>query len=198
MTIASLQHPGEDELSAYLEGSLTETDRAPVETHLTECDDCRADVVEVQRLFQPQPRRRVWYVAAGLAAAALAGILLFAPSANHEPGPVGPVLRGPMTDASAGAAVVQIVQPREGVTLLAAAGLRFTWRAAAPGASYRLTLTDQTGDVLWSVSTADTAASLPLNSILGRQQNYFWYVDALMPDGRSITSGVSEGRLESR
>ncbi len=192
LDITSQRHPEADELSAYLEGSLEETDRTRVEAHLAGCDDCRADVVEVWRLFQPQPRRRVWYVAAGLAAAGLAGILLFAPSLN-ESTPAGPVLRGPTTDLPAAASAVQIVQPREGATL-AADDVRFTWRAAAPGASYRVTVTDQTGDVVWSASTADTAASLPPDSVLSREQTYFWYVDALMPDGTSTTSGVHEFR----
>jgi hypothetical protein len=182
------QHPGEDELSAYLDGGLGESDRARIEEHLAVCDDCREDVVEVSRLFQPRPNRRTWYVAAGLAAAALAGILLFTPLIRDS-GPAGPVLRGPTMEAPAGASSVQVVEPRDGSTL-PATEVRFTWQAAASGASYRLTLTDQTGDVVWSLSTADTAASLPPDAALGRDQMYFWYVDALLPDGASTTSGV--------
>jgi hypothetical protein len=192
LDITSQQHPDADELSAYVDGSLGEADRERVEAHLASCDDCRKDVVEVVRLFQFQPRRRVWYVAAGLAAAALAGLLLFAPASN-ESGPAGPVLRGPTMDVPAGTSAVQIVQPGEGATL-AADDVRFTWRAAAPGASYRVTVTDQNGDVVWSASTADTAASLPPDSVLSREQAYFWYVDALMPDGTSTSSGVHEFR----
>jgi putative zinc finger protein len=190
----SQEHPDEAELSAYINRSLGEADRTRIEAHLAKCDDCRMDVVEVMRLFRPQPRRRVWYVAAGLAAAALASILLFAPSANHESGPGGPVLRGPVTDVPATASAVQIVHPREGATL-DAEDARFTWRETAPGASYRLTLTDETGDVVWSVSIADTTAYLPSDSSLSREQTYFWYVDALMPDGRSTTSGVHEFKV---
>jgi hypothetical protein len=182
------QHPAEDELSAYLEGSLGEPDKTRIEAHLADCDDCREDVVEVKRLFEPRQNRWSWYVTAGLAAAALAGILIFAPLTNDS-GPAGPVLRGPTIEAPAGSSTVRVVQPREGATL-ARDDVRFTWQAAAAGASYRLTLTDQIGDVVWTVSTADTAVSLPSDSVLGHDRTYFWYVDALLPNGESTTSGV--------
>lgn len=195
LDLASQQHPGPDELSAYLEGSLAGTERTQIEAHLAGCDGCREDVVEVLRLFRPAARRRVWYVAAGVAAAALAGLLVLALPLGQESGPAGPVLRGPPTALpEENLPSIQIVQPVEGSTLEPAA-LHFAWRALDPTASYRVTITNETGDVVWTESTTDTTASLPPDSVLSREATYFWYVDALMPGGRSFTSGVHEFRI---
>lgn len=186
------RHPAPDELSAWLDGSLSETDRTRIDAHVARCDDCRDDVVEVMRLFRPDVRRRAWPVAAGIAAAALAAILVFAP---WEPsGPTGPVFRGP--DAAVPderAPAPGIVHPAdESTTDLR--GVHFGWRAAAPEATYRLTLTDDTGNVVWTASTTDTLLTLPPDSALDPAATYFWYVDALLPDGRSVSSGVHEFR----
>ena len=140
----------------------------------------------------PDVRRRTWPVAAGLAAAVLAAILVFAP---WEPsGPTGPVFRGPDTavPGERGPAPGIVHPADESTTDLR--GVRFGWRAAAPAATYRLTLTDDTGDVVWTASTTATLLTLPPDSALDPGATYFWYVDALLPDGRSVSSGVHEFR----
>jgi hypothetical protein len=190
--VTSQQHPGADQLSAYLDGSLAETERTRIDAHLARCDDCREDVVEVVRLFRSPARRRVWYVGTGLAAAVLAGVLLFAPPLGRESGPAGPLLRGPEKALpEENIPSLRIFQPRDGSTI-ATDGVSFSWRPVGHGASYRLTVTDDIGDVVWTASSADTELSLPSDSALSPDKTYLWYVDALLPDGRSITSGVHE------
>lgn len=77
---------------------------------------------------------------------------------------------------------------------MAAAGLRFVWRSAGPAATYRLTLTDPSGAPVWTSSAPDTAVVLAETVKLEGGRAYFWYVDALLPDGRSATTGVQQFR----
>jgi len=68
--------------------------------------------------------------------------------------------------------------------------VRFLWHSAGQNVQYRLTVTNQRGDIVWSFGTADTAAVLPASMRVQSGNPYFWYVDALLPDGRSATSRV--------
>jgi hypothetical protein len=68
--------------------------------------------------------------------------------------------------------------------------VRFVWHSAGPNVQYRLTVTKQQGDIVWSFGTADTAAVLPASVRVQRGHRYFWYVDAVLPDGRTATSRV--------
>lgn len=86
-----------------------------------------------------------------------------------------------------------MVRP-QAAALLSARELHFIWRGIGPEASYRLTLTEDVGDVVWRVSTTDTQATLPPDSALARERTSFWYVDVLLLDGKSSTSGVREFR----
>ena len=186
-------HPGPDELSAWLDGSISVSDRARIEAHVARCDDCRRDVVEVLRVVKPRADRRVWPAAAALAAAAVVAVLVFAPGENERAGRSEPVLRGPETTLSDETPAPAIVHPADAATT-DSRDVAFTWRASGRASSYRLTLTDEDGDVVWSASTADTVLALPADSALAPGGTYFWYVDALLPDGRSLTSGVHEFR----
>jgi hypothetical protein len=58
------------------------------------------------------------------------------------------------------------------------------------GATYRLVVTDEAGDVRWAASTSDTVVLLPDSVILVSGGTYFWYVDALGDGGTPATSGV--------
>jgi len=69
-------------------------------------------------------------------------------------------------------------------------GLAFAW-SSQPGRSlYRLTLTDASGRALWLRDTPDTTLALPVDVSLSGGVTYFWYVDALDADGRSVTTGT--------
>jgi hypothetical protein len=66
----------------------------------------------------------------------------------------------------------------------------FVWHAAGPDAHYRLTLTEPNGRTAWTAETSDTMLRVPPGIALARDRTYYWYVDALLPDGRSATTGV--------
>ena len=85
--------------------------------------------------------------------------------------------------------VVPIVSPADQATIEDSV-IVFRWLSAGSDATYRLTLQDATGTVVWDVSVADTTAALPHRIILGARQRYYWSVDALLSDGRSARAGV--------
>lgn len=74
---------------------------------------------------------------------------------------------------------------------VAATQLRFVWTSAGSGASYTLTLQKLEGGVVWTSTTADTFTVLPDSIALGPRQVWFWFVDALLPDGRSVATEVN-------
>jgi len=69
------------------------------------------------------------------------------------------------------------------------AGIRFTWSAGPEGSTFRFTLLDERGERVWSSETGDTTIVLPAEIEVTPGRSYYWYVDALAPDGRTLTAG---------
>jgi len=175
------------DVAAYLDLKLSADDRSRVEVHLAECAECRRELVEVRRVLGNLPRFRRWHLLVPAAAAAAAlFVILGPPERDRRPAPVGRE-RGPR--GTERAALIAVVEPGVGAAV-APGPVVFTWRGVGTGATYRLTVTDERGDVVWSANTADTMATLPARIGLERGRRYAWYLDALLPDGRSVTSGV--------
>jgi anti-sigma factor RsiW len=169
---------------AYVERTLAAADRERVEEHLSHCEECSAEIAAVIRL-RPRPARRLPWAPIGIAAAAaVAGVLLVRPLVHH-PTPSADVER----QGQAGA-VLRIVAPAAGVRV--SGPVTLVWHAA-PGASvYRVTLSRADGDSLWAGSTSDTTLTIPPSVALMRSARYYWYVDALLADGRALSTGVHE------
>ena len=178
-------HLESSEVAAYLDRALARADRGRVEAHLADCDACRREVIEVSRLRHTSASRRRWLFFAPAAAAAAILIIVFARPAD-TPG-LGPVLRDGGEEPGL---TVSLVAPTDSATVEGGGAVALTWRSAGSGVSYRVTLTDQRGDVVWSGAASDTTARLPGSVALPAGRSYFWFVDALLPDGRSLTSGV--------
>ena len=129
-----------------------------------------------------------------MAAAAVVAFLLLRPSGDV----MSPdqLLRGGSQGVDAeGVSQVIALSPVEG-DLVPADSVAFVWRSVEPEALYRFTVTDRNGDELWSSSIADTMATLTLTEGLRRGGEYFWYVDALLSEGRSATTGIQRFRTE--
>jgi Putative zinc-finger len=181
-------HPTDETVAAYLEGVATQAERASLEKHLDDCEYCRARLVLAGHALDSAPRARSqmrWkpIVAAALAAS-LAGVLLLSRSAPEaSPSPV----RGSSQEVAQPA--VRILAPLRGTTV-AAATLRFVWSTQEPDALYQVTLSAADGRMLWTSRTADTAAAPPAEVLRDMQpgQPYFWRVDALLSNLRSLTS----------
>lgn len=186
MTEMSGGHLESREVAAYLDRALRPADRERVESHLADCPDCRREVIEVSRIRHAPGRRLRWLIAVPAAAAAAAVVILMLARSGEGPSPEGPILR----DGGIGSAArVVLVSPTTD-RVVDPSVLTFTWRSAGEGVSYRLALTDATGDVVWTASASDTTARLPATVRLKSGSSYHWYVDALLTDGRSIASAV--------
>jgi hypothetical protein len=180
-------------IERYVSGRLRdEPDRMDLETHLLTCATCREEVrlAMVVRAELGAPRRRArswWWVGVGAAAAVL---ILFVARPPSRSNPDGTVERS----GTEGLPVITAISPlAEAVTT--EQSVRFLWHSAGQDVQYRLTVTNQRGDIVWSFGTADTAAVLPASVRVQSGNPYFWYVDALLPDGRSATSRVRRFRM---
>jgi anti-sigma factor RsiW len=173
-------HLTESVIAAYLDRRMGAEERRVVDSHLAGCDECRTEVVDVSRLVSQ--RKRPWLVAAAGLGVAAAAVLVIA-LAPRGVAPGGPVLR----NGAEGPAAIAAVAPADS-GLVAADSARFVWRSAGADATYRLTVTDVRGDPVWSATMGDTAVAVTAG--LMPMTSYYWYVDALLPDGRSVTTGV--------
>jgi hypothetical protein len=89
------------------------------------------------------------------------------------------------------AVVVTAVAPADGAEVKSAP--RLVWHPVADASGYRVSVTRPNGDSAWAVMVDDTAVTAP-DSVLAPGA-YFWYVDALLSDGRSIAGKAREFRL---
>jgi putative zinc finger protein len=174
------RHLDSGEVASYLDRALAPTEQARLEAHLAECAECRGELIEVSRLRHARARSRWWIVGPAVAAAAVG--LFFVTRPADTP---GPVLRD---GGEPSLPTIALVTPADSAA--ASATVAFTWRSVGAGASYRLAVTDERGDIVWSETSADTTGRPPGSVSLRTGRLYFWYVDALLPDGRSVTSGA--------
>jgi hypothetical protein len=82
---------------------------------------------------------------------------------------------------------IGVVAPVEGA-IVGTAPLVFVWRDQTGKPLFRFTLTDATGGEVWTRETGDTTVTLPASVSLAPGRTYFWTVDALGSDGRSLTT----------
>ena len=179
------EHPSSEDIAAYLGDALVPEARAAVEEHLAGCRECRLEVTTARRLLRTSRRRKplVWSIP--LAAAAVLAIMLV----SRAPGPKSlgdEPLRSQQGSADA-TATIGILAPAEGDTI-GPADVVFSWRAQAGAPLYHLSLTDASGRAVWTGETSDSTLTLPVTVALDRGRTYFWTVDALSADGRSLTT----------
>ena len=175
-------------VAAYVDGRAGTVDAEKVEKHLAECIDCRREVIEVRRLVSGRSRRWGWSAVAALAAAAV--LLLVVGRLGGPRAPTGSPIRSGHAEILAPA----MLEPVDGATLPAGAA-RFLWHSVSGSAAYRLTLTDERGDVVWTTESTDTTLAPPPTLRLSGGQTYFWSVDVLLRDGRSATTGFHGFRI---
>lgn len=189
MTTHPYEHLGPEVVAAYLERSLPPAEEVRVQDHLARCAPCRREVVAVGRLVRSGPPRRAWPRPLWAAAAAAAVLALGTPLIQNRLVDAGPGLPAPDRSPAVPAARLDARVPGEDVIVDAGVGVVFTWSAVPPGGTFRVSLLDDRGNRVWSEETGDTTAVLPGSVRLERDRAYFWYVDALGPDGRSTTTG---------
>lgn len=173
-------------MSGYLDHDLPQEERGQVELHLASCAECRHELAEIRRL-QLRHRRR-WAVA--LVPTAAAAAILLAIALPRPGAPPSGTRAGPAPEPS-----LPIVAPSPSADI-PPGPITFVWRSAGPDASYTVTLQEADGRVAWTSSVADTVAVLPDSVAVGPGRTWFWFVDALLPDGRARSSGLN--RLTTR
>lgn len=186
MTVFDPGHPGVEDLAAYLSGSLPRVEALQLEAHLSNCWACRQEVTGARRLLRSRPRGLRWLLVPAAAAAGLA-LLLIGPSPGRGPG--REALRGDRNQRQESAIPLAVVSPAEG-DAVKVGGPSFVWRAARGEPLYRVTIADQAGRTLWTGETSDTTLAPPPGLRLDRGRRFFWYVDALDVEGRSVTTGT--------
>jgi anti-sigma factor ChrR (cupin superfamily) len=180
-------HLSPETVAAFLDGRLGDGNRATAEAHLSVCTDCRREIVELRALLARSPATRApRRILVPLAAAAALALAIGIPATRsgwtgNQPQAVDRTRPGP-------SARLTVLGPAPDAVLDGQP--TFAWHAADAGSRFKLTLVDEQGATLWSVDTGDTVVTPPHDVVLAPGRTYFWYVDALGADGRSMTSGA--------
>ena len=132
--------------------------------------------------------RPIWLVPMGrAAAAALAFVMLYV---SRDPGSATERLRTPgVTLPAESLSRIAVLSPADGDTI-GTGTPAMLWSAVTGEPTYRLTLTDASGQPVWTTTTTDTSVTLSPTVVLQSRTTYFWYVDALRADGRAASTGV--------
>ena len=177
------RHLEPNEVAAYVDRATTAEVRARIQSHLTVCDQCRAEVMEIARMAATLPRARrrkhLWIPAA---AAAAVVIMLASPHSVREP--TARDREGPVTTT---------VSPR-GVAPVGSVDsiLNLTWSAVPHADRYRVRLFDTAGSVLWEHETTDTSVVLATSVRLQANRSYYWKVEANTGFDRTASSELVE------
>lgn len=192
-------HLDSREIARYLDDELDAEERARLEEHLAGCPDCRAALREAWGARSWWRRRRWSHVAIPVGVAAAAALLFVAlpfeeagdssvPSGG-SPAPSS-VERAP-GPAGGGVARFPVRRPAEGATVSdASEGVVLVWAPLPGEVTYEVTLTGEDGTPMWTATTRDTVTRVPADVGLEPGGLYLWYVDALLADGRSATTGT--------
>ena len=185
VTTDNTTHLTAEDVAAFLDRHITAAERAAVEAHLVDCRVCRDEVTSVRRLMRTGPTVRRFIIPAGLAAAA--AIAFVALTLGRGSDLANERVRSEIPVESEGA--IETWLPADNDTISPARPV-MVWSSIAGEPTYRFTLTDASGQPLWTSATADTSVILPPQIILQPRQTYFWYVDALRANGRAASTGV--------
>jgi anti-sigma factor ChrR (cupin superfamily) len=177
-------HLSSEALAGYLDGDLAGEEQSQVELHLASCPECRDELAQIRRLQLRRRRKRALLL---VPAAAAAAVLLSTTLLRQGAAP-SDTRAGPSTDS-----LLEIVSPAPSAEI-DRTPITFIWRSAGPGATYTLTLQEPDGRVVWTSTGVDTYAVAQDSLELSRGLTWFWSVDALLPDGRSRSTGVKRLR----
>ncbi|HUQ21265.1 MAG TPA: hypothetical protein VM099_16755 [Gemmatimonadaceae bacterium] len=181
-----------DQVAAYLEGRLSGDELARVEQQLADNPSARRELISTSRILATAPKRSSRVRPFTLGATLIAASALLAVSINVRQKPLQPdsVVSSERPGAVDEATRVDLLSPVENARI-GGTDLRLAWHAVE-GATYRVVVSDSTGNTLLQKTTTDTVIGVPQTILTKGTHIYYWSVDALAPDGSSMTSGVRE------
>ncbi len=183
------QHLTTGEVAAYLEKSLTAPEQERVERHLARCAECRDEVVQVQNIesVSRRPGKGRYLGIGAVVAAAVVTLVLVTPFGRQL---LFTDTESPTrSSATEGTVAIGAIAPADG-DRVSREGLTLLWHSVSAETSYQITLTNPQGDVVWTARTSDTTTAVPSTVELIADASYYWYVDALLEDGRPATTGI--------
>lgn len=181
-------HLGPEVIASFLDRTLSSRQMAELQAHLAECTACRREVVEAGRIISSGPPRIMrrsprWAFAAAIVLAAVGGPLLWQQLSSVAQDD------NSLERGAASTARLELHLPASDATLQSGESIRFVWSAVGEGTTFRITLLDDVGGRVWATEVGDTTVLMPRAVSLPGPGVYFWYVDALGPDGRSQSNG---------
>ena len=180
-------HVSDNQVASYIRRTLQEAERELVVQHLAECAACRSEALAAARTLRERRARRGRNIggSAAVVAMAAAAIFLWNPAASDDS--AGPQLLEGRPAAVGDRTAIEVVAPSDSVP---PGPVTFTWKSVGADVPYRFSLTRSDGSEVWSTGTPDTVLTLPADVSLTSGETYFWYVDALLLDGESVTTGI--------
>ena len=195
----------DQDIAAYVDGSLDENDHQRLERHLAECPVCVGRVGLLSRLLRdsdeleqaPEPllararrliQRRSMHSAPKWAAAAVITLaVVIVPNWDLDTG------NGTEEDARTTRTVPSVISTPQliapsSLMSIPADELNFTWHAVADSLYYKVRIVSDTGSLIMErrVTGTDWQASDELSLSPGTE--YFFRVDAYMSDAKTISS----------
>ena len=184
------EHLSSDDVAAYVESRVSDAERRRIDSHLSACDLCRAEIIEVRSMIRSVPPARMAPRTLGVIGAVAAGLVLIAiPWRDLRRSATGgadvATERAVLPDAGRDSVVIVAPVPNASVV---SEPLTFVWLRGVNDAQFRVTLLNTRGDIRWVTTTRDSAVVVPDSAIRYAGESYVFYVDALRADGTSARS----------
>ena len=201
--ISQAEHLTAEQIAAYLDHDLTESQRESVEQHLEACAQCRAELHAAAQLVDSwtpaadrpadhsRRRRRMPVAIIGTFAAAAVALIVFTGPRLLTSARQSDVSRAPAS--SEGRSHIDVISPNPD-SIVVAEPLVFTWHSS-PASLYRVTVLTESGEPIYSAETRDTSLVLPDSVRLAPEKIYFWRADGT---GNGIVSSTGAALLRIR
>lgn len=196
-----VEHPSDEDLAAYLDGGTGLGQRDAIAAHLSECEVCRALVVQSGGAggAARSGRSRIPLAVATLAMAAAMLTLIV-----RTPGSEGPlagdrIVRDGEVGTGEGVRRLAVERPSDEADV-PRDSLAFAWEALEEGTVYELSISELTGRVAVRSRVSDARYQLTGSeaSRLVDGARYHWRVEALRPDLTSAATDVHTFTVRAR
>ena len=180
-----------DEVSAFLDGKLDGAELARVENHLAENPGARQEVIKASRILASAPKHEVrrWprsYALIGLAAAAAIAVVIIRPTDN--PTRAGVAVSTERRGLGDESDKIELLSPSNAEQITPGRE-HLVWESIN-GSTYRVVISDASGNKVFEATTRDTSLALPES--IRASGTYYWKVDGQAADGTSVPSDVKE------